>query len=277
MPFHRFESVEAVRLTPHLSSAVAPLIEGKYLYFCLNQKKAGTGSEFHYHPNELLIFTLTGTVNAVIGKDRKIVPPGTFILIPPNVGHSLKATEDGPCAYLYIKDQTWSVVGIAADEARPDKAMSVEEVNEKFDRGEIKDRKGEGGQKDAVSEMIVDGVPNCYYPILTSLQQPFSAGSRREWIEGQLCAFGFYELPNGYVEQSAGAEHEHFVYLLEGGLKATVGNETADVAPGGIIEIPKGARYELEAAKGVPTRLVLVRSTPFLEEQLAREAMALAS
>jgi quercetin dioxygenase-like cupin family protein len=273
LPFHRFETREAVRLTPHLSSAVAPMIEGKYLYYCLNQKKAGTGSELHYHPNELLIFTLTGNVNAVIGKDRKIVSPGTFILIPPNVRHSLKATEDGPCAYLYIKDQTWSVVGIAANEARPEKAMSVEEVNEKYDSGEIKDRKGGGEEQESAAEMIIEGVPNCYYQVLTSLEQPFSAGRRIEWIEGELCAFGFFELPKGYVEETSSADHEYFIYLLEGALQATVGNEKADVTPGGIVEVPKGARYRLAVSNDVPTRLVMIRSTDFLEEQLTSQEL----
>ena len=27
---------------------------------------------------------------------------------------ALKATEDGECAYLYIKDRTWTVVGVGA-------------------------------------------------------------------------------------------------------------------------------------------------------------------
>ena len=65
MPFHRFEEYENVLLTPHLSTAEAPIIEGKYLYYCLNQKRAGTGSELHYHPNELLIFPVLGKINAV--------------------------------------------------------------------------------------------------------------------------------------------------------------------------------------------------------------------
>ena len=76
----------------------------------------------------------------MVGKERKIVP-GTFILIPPNVRHSMKATEDEPCAYLYIKDCTWTVVGVSADEELPDKPMSVEEANQKFEKGEIQDRK----------------------------------------------------------------------------------------------------------------------------------------
>ena len=53
----------------------------------------------------------------------------------------MKATEDEPCAYLYIKDCTWTVVGVSADEELPDKPMSVEEANQKFEKGELQDRK----------------------------------------------------------------------------------------------------------------------------------------
>ena len=73
MPFFRFEDFESHRLTPHLSSAEGPIIEGRYIYFCKVRKKAGTGSELHYHPNELLIFPLEGRVNALVGRARRIV------------------------------------------------------------------------------------------------------------------------------------------------------------------------------------------------------------
>lgn len=272
MPFHRFEDYESVVLTPHLSSGQSPIIEGKYLYYCLNQKEAGTGSELHYHPNELLIFTLQGKANGVVGKDRRIVPPGTFILIPPNVRHSFKATEDGPCAYLYIKDQTWTVVGISADEARPDRPMTVEEVNARFAAGEIQDRKGKGadGKGAGPSDIIIDGVPNCYYPILPSLDAPYSAGRRIEWIEGERSAFGFFELPNGFEQEAQAADHEYFYYVLDGELQATVGNDTRTVGRAGIVEIPKGVGYRLKVEAGAPTRLAAVRSTDFLESRIAR-------
>jgi hypothetical protein len=35
MPFYRFEQFESRLLTPHLSSGAAPVIEGRYMYFCL--------------------------------------------------------------------------------------------------------------------------------------------------------------------------------------------------------------------------------------------------
>jgi hypothetical protein len=37
----------------------------------------------------------------------------------------MRATEDGNLQYLYIKDKTWTVVGLAEDEAVPDKAPSA--------------------------------------------------------------------------------------------------------------------------------------------------------
>ncbi len=103
MPFHRFENFESNFLTPHLSSGKAPVIEGSYMYFCLLHKSADTGSELHYHPNELLIFPVRGKINAIVGKDRRIVPAGTFVHAPAYARHSMKATEDGDCQYLYIK------------------------------------------------------------------------------------------------------------------------------------------------------------------------------
>ena len=92
MSFHRFEDFESRYLTPHLSSGTAPVIEGKYMYFCLLHKDAGTGSELHYHPNELLIFPVRGKINAIVGKDRRIVSPGTFVHAPAYARHSMRAT-----------------------------------------------------------------------------------------------------------------------------------------------------------------------------------------
>jgi len=117
--FHRFEDIESHYLTPHLSTGKAPVIDGQYMYFCLLHKNAGTGSELHYHPNELLIFPLRGKINAIVGKDRRIVSPGTFVHAPAYARHSMRATEDGHCQYLYIKDKTWTVVGLAEDEQGP--------------------------------------------------------------------------------------------------------------------------------------------------------------
>ncbi|MBE88985.1 MAG: hypothetical protein CMM76_06020 [Rhodospirillaceae bacterium] len=260
MPFHRFEEYENVLLTPHLSTAEAPIIEGKYLYYCLNQKRAGTGSELHYHPNELLIFPVLGKINAVVGKDRRVVDQGTFVLVPPNARHSMKATEDGPLAYLYVKDQTWGVVGVAEDEALPDEAPTMEYSQSIVDTGEHKKK------KEGDSQAIVDGIPNCYYPLLEALDAPYRAGTSISWIEGARSAFGLYELPNGHEESQEASKNEQFYYVLEGSMDFSVGNDSKQVTTGDIIEIPKGAPYKFTSTKEEPVRFAAVRSNAHLED-----------
>ena len=271
MSVYKFEELKSVKLTPHLSSGTSPIIEGKYVYYCLNQKEAGTGSELHYHPNELLIFALKGKINAVVGKERKIVHPGTFILIPPNVRHSMKATEDEPCAYLYIKDCTWTVVGVSADEELPDKPMSVEEVNQKFEKGEIQDRKNHGAKSTAEAgnkSIIIDGVPNCYYKILDNIDQPYSVGNNIISIQGERMNFKFYELNKKYNEKQDKSDHEYFFYVLDGAFKFEISNKKFDVDVGSIVKIQKEESYSFSNLSQ-NSRMVAISSNKFLESRIS--------
>jgi quercetin dioxygenase-like cupin family protein len=267
VPFYRFEERESSYLTPHLSTGKAPVIDGQYMYFCLLHKDAGTGSELHYHPNELLIFPLRGKINAIVGKDRRIVGAGTFVHAPAYVRHSMKATEEGHCQYLYIKDKTWTVVGLAEDEAVPEQAMSVEEVNRKYRVGDrAKHQKAQGR-----SQAIVDGVNTCYYPILDGLDAPPRSTRCVNWIEGERLAFGFFEVPRdhneGYDEPDRAAERELFVYVLSGKVRATCDGETRNCGVGDIIYVPRSHRYRL-AVESPYARYALVCSTPFLEHRI---------
>lgn len=263
MPFHRFEDIESQYLTPHLSTGKAPVIDGKYMYFCLLHKNAGTGSELHYHPNELLIFPLRGKINAIVGKDRRVVAPGTFIHAPAYARHSMRATEDGHCQYLYIKDKTWTVVGLAENEAVPEKAMTVEEVNRRYKVGERDKHKGAEGK----SQAIVEGLDVCYYPIIESLDAPRRSARHVDWIEGERLAFGFFEVQNGHDEPQATAQHEMFVYVLSGKLNATAEGRSKQIGADDIVHIPRGATYRLQTQSPF-ARYVLVCSTPYLENRI---------
>ena len=263
MPFYRFEDLESNYLTPHLSTGKAPVIEGKYMYFCLLHKNAGSGSELHYHPNELLIFPVRGKINAIVGKDRRIVNPGTFVHAPAYARHSMKATEDGPCQYLYIKDKTWTVVGLAEDEAVPDRAMTVDEVNKKYNVGDRDKHQKARGK----SQAIVEGLNSCFYPIVDALDAPRSSARRVNWIEGERLAFGFFEVPSGYHEPQMQAGHEMFIYVLNGKLQAQSDRQAKLAGGGDIIHIPRGAAYQLQV-KSPFARYVLVCSTPYLENRI---------
>ena len=263
MPFHRFEDIESHYLTPHLSTGTAPVIDGRYMYFCLLHKNAGTGSELHYHPNELLIFPLRGKINAIVGKDRRIVAPGTFVHAPAYARHSMRATEDGHCQYLYIKDKTWTVVGLAENEAVPEKAMTVEEVNRRYKVGERDKHQGAQGK----SQAIVEGLDICFYPIIESLDAPRRSSRHASWIEGERLAFGYFEVPGGYDEPQATAQHEMFVYILSGKLLASVAGRSRAVGADDIIEVSRGSPYRLQVQSPF-ARYVLVCSTPYLEQRI---------
>ena len=263
MPFHRFENIESHYLTPHLSTGTAPVIDGRYMYFCLLHKNAGTGSELHYHPNELLIFPLRGKINAIVGKDRRIVAPGTFVHAPAYARHSMRATEDGHCQYLYIKDKTWTVVGLAENEAVPEKAMTVEEVNRRYKVGERDKHQGAQGK----SQVIVEGLDICFYPIIESLDAPRRSSRHASWIEGERLAFGYFEVPGGYNEPQATAQREMFVYILSGKLLASVAGRSRPVGADDIIEVSRGSSYRLQVQSPF-ARYVLVCSTPYLEQRI---------
>jgi quercetin dioxygenase-like cupin family protein len=263
MPFHRFEDIASSYLTPHLSTGKAPVIEGKYMYFCLLHKDAGTGSELHYHPNELLIFPVHGKINAIVGKDRRIVGPGMFVHAPAYARHSMRATEDGHCQYLYIKDKTWTVVGLAEDEAVPDKAMTVDEVNRRYSIGDRDKHTKTPGK----SQAIVDGLDTCYYPILDSLDAPRCSARRVTWIEGERLAFGFCECPSGAIDEDSASRHEVFLYVLQGELDAQENGSRKILKKGGILHVPRGADYRLQV-KSPFARYAMVRSTPYLEARI---------
>ncbi|HXF67417.1 MAG TPA: cupin domain-containing protein [Burkholderiales bacterium] len=263
MPFYRFEDFESRYLTPHLSTGKAPVIEGKYMYFCLVHKDAGTGSELHYHPNELLIFPLRGKINAIVGTDRRIVGPGTFVHAPAYARHSMKATEDGHCQYLYVKDKTWTVVGLAEDEAVPERAMTVEEANRRYRAGGGGRHRGAPGR----SRAITDGLDVCFYPIIESLDAPRRSARHVNWIEGERLAFGFFEVPKGYAEPEVVFEREAFLYVLAGELRARAGGRAKDVGPGDIVHVPRGADCRLKVQSPF-ARYVLVCSTPYLESRI---------
>lgn len=263
MPFYRFEEMQSSYLTPHLSTGKAPVIEGRYMYFCLLHKEAGTGSELHYHPNELLIFPVRGKINAIVGRDRRIVSPGTFVHAPAYARHSMRATEDAACQYLYIKDKTWTVVGLAEDEAVPDKAMTVDEVNLKYKVGDREKHQKAQGK----SQAIVEGLNICYYPLLESLDAPRCSARRVNWIEGERLAFGLFEAQAGQSESETASAHELFAYVLDGELDARENGHDRKLARGDVMHVPRGTGYNLQIRSPF-ARYAVVRSMPYLEDRI---------
>jgi quercetin dioxygenase-like cupin family protein len=270
MPYYRFEGLKTHRFNPHLSTAEGPVIEGEYMYFRMVTKRAGTGAELHYHPNELMAFPLRGKGDCVVGKDRRIIQPGSFVHFPPYARHGLKATEDGDLKYLYIKDRTWTLIGSAADEALPEKARSAIEVER-----DVKAGKYPGQKKDpAKSDAIIDGLGTCYYSMIEALDAPPASGHNARWVEGTNIGFGFVESPPGHVEEEKKSAHEIFLYVIHGALDANVAGKKKRVAAGDVVHVPRNAAYRLQVRGRENVRYAAVRSTPRLEAAIGKSGAA---
>jgi quercetin dioxygenase-like cupin family protein len=264
MPFYRFEKLKSYHFNPHLSSTTGPIIEGDYMYFRRVRKPAGGKSKPHYHPNEFMAFMLEGNLSAVLGRERRVARPGTLIHIPSNARHSFKARED--VNYLYIKDRTWTMIGAAADEALPKQARSATEVAR-----DIKAGRYPGGKKvPGKSRAIVDGLGDCFYPLIGDLRAPAASGHCERWLEGANLAFAFVESPPGHAVAENKAPHELFAYVISGSLDARIGGKRRKTRPGDVIHVPRGAGYGWVVRGRGPARYALARSTTRLEAEVAR-------
>jgi quercetin dioxygenase-like cupin family protein len=270
MPFFRFENLQSHRFNPHLSSTEGPVIEGQFMYFRRVTKRAGTGTKLHYHPNELMTFPLEGRLNAVVGRERRIVEPGTFVHIPPYAQHEFFATEDRDLRYLYIKDRTWTLIGAAADEALPEQALSAVEVQKSLAAGRYP-----GSEKAPErSQAIADGLGVCYHQMIDSLDAPPASGHVERWVEGSYIGFGFIESPPGREVQEGSSPDERFLYVIAGGLEAESEGEARQMGCGDVLHMPKGSRYGWRVAGAEPVRYAVVRSLPALEQAVRERGAA---
>jgi quercetin dioxygenase-like cupin family protein len=263
MPYYRFENMEQITTNPHLSTGTGAIVNGHYLSLRNNNKAAGTGSQLHYHPNELMIFLIAGRLNAVVGKDQRIIEPGTFIHVPPNARHSMKATEDGPVSYLYCKDNTWTLTGIAADEAPPETAPTIEEIKKVYESG-----KWPGQEKnESKSEAVIEGLKDCYLPIM-KFNDPEHSGRVRTWYEGERMSFGYFESPPGYEEQEGSIGHERFMYIMSGTLESSIDGETKKIGSGDLLHFPRHAKSSFRVGNGT-ARYAVYQSNSYLESKIA--------
>ena len=266
MAFYRFEQLQTHHFNPHLSSTRGPIIEGEHMFFRRVTKRAGGESRLHYHPNEFMAFLLEGEFDAIIGDERRRVRPGTLVHIPSNAQHSFTATAAGDLKYLYLKDRTWTMIGAAADEALPDKALTATEVAQAHSAGRYP-----GQKKDpAASRAITGGLGNCCFPMAERFDGSPVSGHHEQWVEGANLAFGFIESPGGHSAGEASARHELFAYLLGGTMMTQVSGEERRVENGDVIHVAKGSAYQWSVPGKSTARYTIARSTSRLEAEIAR-------
>lgn len=103
MPFYRFEELAQEVISPHYSTAHGGTVTGEKIEVGLYRMPAGTGADPHRHPNEQIIYVLSGKLRAQVGTEAvREVDPGNVIYIPANTVHEIKAIDD--TRFLSSKD-----------------------------------------------------------------------------------------------------------------------------------------------------------------------------
>jgi quercetin dioxygenase-like cupin family protein len=266
MEFYRFEHLQTHHFNPHLSSTQGPILEGQHMFFRRVTKRAGSESRLHYHPNEFMAFLLEGEFEAIIGDARRRVRPGTLVHIPCNAQHSFSATAAGDLKYPYLKDRTWTMIGAAADEALPGKALTATEVARAHSEGRYP-----GQEKNpAASQAITGGLGNCCFPMTDGFDGGAVSGHHEQWLEGANLAFGYLESPGGCSAREAAAAHEMFLYVLSGAMVTKVDGHNHRVESGDVIHVAKGSGYEWSVPEKSTARYAIARSTARLEAEIAK-------
>jgi mannose-6-phosphate isomerase-like protein (cupin superfamily) len=158
------------------------------------------------------------------------------------------------------------VVGVGADEALPERPLTMEESEEIVRSGGTA---APAVKTSGVSQAIVEGVPDCFYPLTRDIRAGYRYGDHVEWIKGERAAFGFFEVAPGF-DKSGEGEHEQFYYVCDGEIDVVAGNVSKSMQPGDIVHMPRGVAYSL-SAKGGHARFVGVRATDYLADRLDRE------
>ncbi len=63
-------------------------------------------------------------------------------------------------------------------------------------------------------------------------------------------------------------KENHFVYILRGRAKGTVGDVTAEVGPGQMVAIPAGVPHSFERVGDSPVEVILFSTPPFVEKDI---------
>lgn len=106
-----FGSIGEIMGGPEYSTAFGGCIEGERMIVALMRMPAGTGSEFHSHPNEQWIYVLEGTIDSVVDGEQQLVKPGKVIYIPANSVHKGRATPEGDAVFFTAKDASYGLHG----------------------------------------------------------------------------------------------------------------------------------------------------------------------
>lgn len=89
-----FENDLDNKVTEQYSTATGPVLRGVDVELAKLSFKKGGGAREHAHPEEQIVYVLSGLARATVGGETYEVRPGQASYHPPNVPHSFEILED---------------------------------------------------------------------------------------------------------------------------------------------------------------------------------------
>lgn len=96
MPFFNLKELTSRELAPGVEVKAC---SGEKMTITLFSMAPGAAVPKHAHPHEQIGTVLKGTMELIIGEEKKVVSEGDIWLIPPNVSHEGHALNE-PCEVL---------------------------------------------------------------------------------------------------------------------------------------------------------------------------------
>ena len=90
----KLEGHEDNLVTPQYSTARGPVMRSDNLELTKGFYEKGKGADTHAHPEEQIIYVLSGQAAVTLGDEQYEVAPGDVSYHPSNVPHSIVALED---------------------------------------------------------------------------------------------------------------------------------------------------------------------------------------
>ena len=94
MGFHNFNEMPKEYVTPKHSTAFGELLTGQSIEVGRLQFKRGEGASPHSHPQEQIMFVVSGRLKVTLEGKTAELGPGEAFHAMPNVLHNVTAAED---------------------------------------------------------------------------------------------------------------------------------------------------------------------------------------
>lgn len=94
MPLLRFEQIDKEYVTPKYSTAYGELVTGKHIEVGRLTFKAGEGAVEHAHPQEQIMYVVSGRLTVEFPDTAGEIGPGEGFYAPSNVPHTVTALDD---------------------------------------------------------------------------------------------------------------------------------------------------------------------------------------